>query len=63
MKAHEEAVFKERSGLMHYVQGYLRQKTDFFISMSLTVDSMGSIFINFGGPELGGPKPVRGFCT
>ena len=26
MKAHEEAVFKERSGLMHYVQGYLRQK-------------------------------------
>ena len=26
MKAHEEAVFKERSGLMHYVQGYIYDK-------------------------------------
>ena len=28
----------------------------FFISMGLTVDSIGLIFINFGGLELGRPE-------
>ena len=30
MKAHEEAVFKVRSGLMHYAQGYIHDKNRWF---------------------------------
>ena len=56
MKAHEEAVFKVRSGLMHYAQGYTT-KTDGFISMSLTVHSMGVTFYQW--PELSGPNLVN----
>ena len=60
MKAHEEAVFKVRSGLMHYAQGYTT-KTDGFISMSLTVHSMGVTFYQWtrtGRTELGEPAQV-----
>ena len=50
MKAHEKAVFKVRSGLLHYEQRYTYlRKTDVSVSMSLTVDSTGLFFIEFGG--------------
>ena len=59
MKAHEEAVFKVRSGLMHYAQGYTT-RTD-VVSMSLTVHSMGVTFYRWtrtGRTELGEPAQL-----
>ena len=66
MKAHEEAVFKVRSGLMHYAQGYVqvysRQKNRWFYFNESYCTFDGVSFYQWtrtGRTELGEHQPTQ----